>query len=246
MASSISSESLPPLGVEELDAVVVVEIVRGADDDAEAAFELAREIGDAGSGQRTDQHDVDAGGDETRLERRFEHVAGQARVLADQHRAAVRREHARRGARQSQREIHRHRMLADPTADAVGAEILTCHRNSSPCDYRGGHADRVDRRGHVVGAHDTRSVENRNGGQRDAARSSLIDSRPVSFASIDLRDSPTSSGTPSSGKLAEMFAAAPDCASMRLAETEAGIDDESRAARCLRRGTQRRARRGTR
>src|SRR4051812_12799821 len=39
---------------------------------------------------------------------------------------------------------------------------------------RSGNADRVDRGGHVVGAHDTRSVENRNGSQCDAARSSII------------------------------------------------------------------------
>jgi hypothetical protein len=38
------------LRVEELDAVVVVEIVRRADDDAEVAFELAREVGDPGVG----------------------------------------------------------------------------------------------------------------------------------------------------------------------------------------------------
>src|SRR4030095_3683108 len=36
-------------------------------------------------------------------------------------------------------------------------------------------AHRVERGGHVVGAHDTRSVENRNGGQCDAARSSVIE-----------------------------------------------------------------------
>src|SRR4029078_10935913 len=35
-------------------------------------------------------------------------------------------------------------------------------------------AHRVERGGHVVGAHDTRSIENRNGGQCDAARSSII------------------------------------------------------------------------
>src|SRR3982751_208598 len=38
-----------------------------------------------------------------------------------------------------------------------------------------GDAHRVERGGHVVGAHDTRSMENRNGGQRDAARNSIID-----------------------------------------------------------------------
>ena len=40
----------------------------------------------------------------------------------------LRREHARRGAGQAQREIHRHRVLADAAANAVRAEILTCHR----------------------------------------------------------------------------------------------------------------------
>ena len=45
-------------GVEELDAVVVVEIVRRADDDAEVAVESARHVRDAGRGQRPDEHRV--------------------------------------------------------------------------------------------------------------------------------------------------------------------------------------------
>src|SRR5689334_24903926 len=39
-------------------------------------------------------------------------------------------------------------------------------------------AHRVERGGHVVGAHDTRSMENRNGSQCDAARNSVIDRAP--------------------------------------------------------------------
>ena len=80
---------LAAVGVEELDAVVVIQIVRRADDDAEVAIELAREIGDARSGQRPDQHDVDARGDEARLERGLEHVSRQPSVLADEHGAAI-------------------------------------------------------------------------------------------------------------------------------------------------------------
>ena len=126
---SISSESLLPGGVEELDAVVLVGIVRGADDHAEAAAEALGHVGDAGRRQRPDQHHVDAGRDEARLQRRLEHIARHARVLADEHAAALRREHARRRARQPQREIHGHRRLADPAAHAVGAEILRhCYR----------------------------------------------------------------------------------------------------------------------
>ena len=82
-------------------------IVRRADDDAEAAAELLRQVGDAGRRQRTDQADVDAGRHESRLERCFEHVARQPRVLADQHRAAFGCQHARRGACQPQRELRR-------------------------------------------------------------------------------------------------------------------------------------------
>ena len=90
-----------------------------------------RHVGDARRRQRADQHHVDAGGDEAGFERRLEHVAGEPRVLADQHRAAFGRQHARRGARQPQREIHRQRMLADAATHAIGAEVFTCHDQSS-------------------------------------------------------------------------------------------------------------------
>ena len=45
-------------------------------------------------------------------------------------------------------------------------------------DYRRGHPYCVDRCGHIVGAHDTRSVENRNGGQCHAAGQTRIDRAP--------------------------------------------------------------------
>src|SRR5690606_494294 len=89
--------------------------------------------------QRTDQHDVDAGGDEAGLQGRFEHVAGQASVLADQHRATVGREHARRGARQAQRELDRQGTIAAPATHTVGAEIPATHETfSSDSDRCGG------------------------------------------------------------------------------------------------------------
>ena len=113
--------------VEELDAVVVVQVVRGADHDAELAAECLRQVGDARRRQRPDQLHVDACRDEARFERGLEHVARQARVLADERRAAVRREHARRSAGESQRELDGHRMLADVAAHAVGAEVFPAH-----------------------------------------------------------------------------------------------------------------------
>jgi hypothetical protein len=118
---------LAAAGVEELDAVVLVGIVRGADHDAEVALEALREIRDTRRGQRADQHHVDARGDETRFERGLEHVARQPRVLADEHRPALRREHARRGTRQLERELDRQRVLADAAPYTIGPEIVSRH-----------------------------------------------------------------------------------------------------------------------
>ncbi len=119
---------------EELDAVVLERIVRGADHDAGRQAQRARQVGDAGRGQRTGQIDVDAGGGQPRFERRLEQVAGDARVLPDQHRrvrARARRrfgrEHAAGGVTEPQHELGRDRRVADSAADAIGAEIVLGH-----------------------------------------------------------------------------------------------------------------------
>ena len=125
-----------------------------------------------GVGNGPDQLHVDACRDEAGLERRLEHVARQPRVLADERRAAVRREHAGRGAREPQRELDRHRVLADLPADAVGAEIFPAHARFAPvpraacraarsfsrrCRRARGDLHRIDRRRDVVRAHDLRT-----------------------------------------------------------------------------------------
>ena len=85
---------------EELDPVVVEGIVRGADHDAGGKAQRARQVRDRRRGQRPGQIDVDAGGGQPRLQRRFQQIAGDARVLADQHRRDARRRRAcRRRAR---------------------------------------------------------------------------------------------------------------------------------------------------
>ena len=70
---------------EELDAVVVVGVVRGADHDAQRQAQRARQVGHARGRQRAGEQDVDAGRGEPGLERRLDHVARRSRVLADQH-----------------------------------------------------------------------------------------------------------------------------------------------------------------
>src|SRR6185312_4643111 len=111
--------------IEELDAVVVVRIVRGADDDAEVTVEMARHIGDTRRRQRPYQHHVDAGSDEASLERRFEHVAGEPGVLADEDGTTPGHEHSRRSAREGQREVHGHGVLPHAAPDTISAEIFS-------------------------------------------------------------------------------------------------------------------------
>ena len=186
--------------VEELDAVVVVGIVRGADDDAEVAVEALHQVGDAGRRQRPDQQHVDAGGDEAGLERGLEHVARQARVLADQDRAAVRREHARRGARRAAARTRRS-SDASPTRPRTPSVPKYCLAIMiSPCDspQRRDDPQRVHRRRHVVRAHDSRALQHRKRRQRHAAAEPLAGRRARSAGrSCDLRDSPASTGSPS-------------------------------------------------
>jgi hypothetical protein len=70
---------------EELDAVVRIRVVRGADDHARRKPERAREIGNGRRRQRPGHVHVDAGRREPGLEGRLDHVARYARVLADEH-----------------------------------------------------------------------------------------------------------------------------------------------------------------
>jgi hypothetical protein len=70
---------------EEFDAVVLERVVGGGDDHAGLQAQGAGQIGDARGGHRPGQADVDAGRGEPGLQRGFQHVAGNAGVLADQH-----------------------------------------------------------------------------------------------------------------------------------------------------------------
>ena len=116
-------------GREELDAVVVERVVRGADDDAEVEPERPRQVGHARRRQRPGEDDVDAGRGEACLERRLDHVARDARVLADQHGRPVRplTQHLADGVAEAQHEVGRDRRVADRAADAVGAEVGSAH-----------------------------------------------------------------------------------------------------------------------
>ena len=86
-------------------------------------------IATAGVGIGPEQHDVHADAGEAGDHRRFHHVAGQARVLADHHPVAVvaaQEVRARRLA-DAQRGLGRHRLAVGEPANAVGAEEFACH-----------------------------------------------------------------------------------------------------------------------
>ena len=69
--------------VEQLDAVVVVRVVRGADDDTGAGIQFPGQLGDGGGRLGAQQQDIDACCGQAGLQRRLEHVAGTASILAD-------------------------------------------------------------------------------------------------------------------------------------------------------------------
>jgi hypothetical protein len=109
----------------QLDAVVVVRIMRRTDDDAGAAAQLARQLRDGRRGHRPEQAHIGTGGDEARFERGLEHVAGDAGVLADQYcRGHAVAENAADRAAETQHEFRRDRMFARAAANAISAEIL--------------------------------------------------------------------------------------------------------------------------
>ena len=121
---------------EELDSVVVEGIVRRADHDARREAQRARQVGDRRRGQRSGKIDVDARRRKACLQRGLEEIARDPRVLADQHGGArtcagrFRREDPAGGPAEPEYRLGRDRRLADATADAVGAEILSGHRLS--------------------------------------------------------------------------------------------------------------------
>ena len=115
---------LEALGGEELDAVVIKRVVRGTDDDTGAGTHGTGQVGDGRGGHGTQQVDVDAGGGETGLQGRFEHIAGDAGVLADEDLAAPLPQHPTGGPAQAQDEFRGNGVFAHLAADAVGTEIL--------------------------------------------------------------------------------------------------------------------------
>ena len=119
---------------EEFDPVVVERVVRCADHDAGGKAQRSREVRDRRRGQRPGQIDVDPRGGQPRFQGRFQQIAGDARVLADQHAGPdavagrIGGEHEARGPAELQHELGRDWGFAHTPANAIGAEITSRHR----------------------------------------------------------------------------------------------------------------------
>ena len=124
---------LVAVGAEQLDAVVLIGIVRGRDHHAEVAAHRAGQHRDRRRRHRAEQQDVDAHRGEAGDQGVFDHVARQARVLADHDPvamvAALKREPG--GLADLHRDF-RGDLGVGPAANAVGAEIFAPHLRKPP------------------------------------------------------------------------------------------------------------------
>ena len=120
---------LVAVGIEELDAVVGVGVVRGRDHHAEVGPQRAGQHGDRRRRHRPEQEHVHADRREARHQGGLDHVARQARILADHHAVPARAvgELLAGGHADLERDLRGHRVRVGEPANAVRAEILPRH-----------------------------------------------------------------------------------------------------------------------
>lgn len=97
----------------------------------------ARDIGNSGSGKRTDQENVDPHGTNTGGNRGFDHISGESRVLSDYDLgpAVLVFEEKRRAEAHLHSEVRRHRKLICHAANSVRPKKLS-HQSSSMAGQR--------------------------------------------------------------------------------------------------------------
>ncbi|MPN24883.1 hypothetical protein SDC9_172288 [bioreactor metagenome] len=114
---------------EDLDAVVLVRVVRGGDDEPGVGAHRLGHVRDAGGRQHADPLDIAAHRGDARHQCALQHVAGDPGVLADDDPHPVRgrlvpAHHVRDGLAQTEGGDRVHRISVGLAADAVGAEQL--------------------------------------------------------------------------------------------------------------------------
>ena len=129
---------LVAIGTEQLDAVVVIGIVRGRDHHADIGAQRAHQHGDRRRRDRAEQEHVHAGGTQTRHHRVLDHIAGKPCILAEHDAMAMAAALERQagGHADPHGDLRRHRKLVGAPANAVRAEITSCHAFSqNPCRF---------------------------------------------------------------------------------------------------------------
>ena len=120
--------NLVAVAVEELDAIVAVGIVRGADDDSGIGAQGAGEVGDGRRRHGANQADVGAGGNQAGFQHGFQHVSRNAGVLANDHMAiAAASEDPAGGPAKVQAKLRGNGRAPHGPANAVRAEVLPFH-----------------------------------------------------------------------------------------------------------------------
>ncbi len=115
---------------EQLDAVILERIMGGGDHDPNIRAQRAGQHGNRRGRQRSDQNHIHPDGRKTRRQRRFQHIAGQAGVLADNDAMTeipAPRKLSARGFTDFQRDFGGHRILVRRAANAVRSKIFPCH-----------------------------------------------------------------------------------------------------------------------
>jgi len=115
---------LETVGPEDLDAVVVVRVVGGRDDDAGVATHARGQIGDAGCRKGTGVENEAAHGVDPGSQSRLEHVARAARVFADEDLGLVAftRKVKRDRFAQPRSHFDGHGVLVGQASNSVGSE----------------------------------------------------------------------------------------------------------------------------
>lgn len=118
---------LEPVGTEQLDPVIPIRVVGSRDHDPQIRPQRARQHGDGRGRHRPHQRHIHPGGQETGHQRAFDHVARQARILAQQDTVAARAlpEMQPRGLPQLLRHFDGHGKTVGGAPDSISAEQLS-------------------------------------------------------------------------------------------------------------------------
>ena len=120
---------LVAVAAEELDAVVLVGVVRGRQHDGEVERVAVQQQRRGRRRQHAAEQRVAARGRDARGHRRLQHLAGLARVAQEEHTRALGGQLRGRGARQPERQLRAH-LLARDSSDAIRPEQLAGHRSA--------------------------------------------------------------------------------------------------------------------